>query len=145
MRILRQQTDGTAAATGKLMHEMVKNFYLDMAPYAHYSLEEVFNIIKNIPFREDPPDEETIMRPALTLACRGYGGDCDDKAIAMAAYCYLKQIPYRFIAVRKYGEKSLHHVYTECYIQNKWIHADCTYNFNVLGREREQYAEYVII
>lgn len=127
------------------MHRMVETYYRDMLPYAHLSLEQVYDIIKSLPFRPDPETNETLMRPAYTMLMLGTGGDCDDKSIALAAYCRLVGIPYRFIAVRRADQKTLHHVFLECYIRNKWIHVDPTYRFNTLGREREPYAEYVLI
>lgn len=138
-------TDGKAKTTGILMHRMVETYYRDMLPYAHLSLEQVYDIIKALPFRPDPENNETLMRPSYTMLMLGTGGDCDDKSIALASYCRLVGIPYRFIAVRRADQKTLHHVFLECYIRNKWIHVDPTYRFNTLGREREPYAEYVLI
>lgn len=147
MRVSHVLTNGLAVETGKLMRRMVDDFYLDMAPYAHLSLPDVFNLIKNLPFRNDPDDEETLMRPLYTMNMQGPGGDCDDKAIALASYFKLTATPWRFVAVRRPEKKDLHHVYTEYYnsISGRWIPADPTYGFNVLGREREKYAERVII
>jgi len=145
MQIKYIETDGRAISTGPLMHDMVRRYYTDMEPYAHLSLFEIFDLIKNIPFRPDPPDVETLMRPSYTLNCQGTGGDCDDKSIALASWAYLKKIPYRFVAVRRPDKKDLHHVFPELYILGKWVHADPTYSFNTLGREREFYAERVII
>ena len=141
--------DGFAKTTGNYMRAMVDKYYKDMAPYASLSLIEVYNLIKNIPFRPDPDDAEVLMRPMYTMNSLGYGGDCDDKAIALASYCRLFYIPYRFVAVRDASKKMLHHVYLECYITNRyakgWIVLDPTYNFNRFGRERKKYAEYVFI
>lgn len=138
-------TNGEARKTGGLMREMVEKYHRDMLPYAHLSLPQVYNLIKSIPFRPDPPDAETLMRPFYTMNGLGTGGDCDDKSIALASYCRLLGIPYRFVAVRRADEKLLHHVYLECYIADRWVHADPTYRFNRLGRERETYAEYVFM
>lgn len=144
-------TDGSAKATGRLMHRMVCMYHDDMLPYIHYSLPEIFSIIASIPYRPDPPDE-TIQRPFYTMARLGSGGDCDDKAIALASWALLTtppdpytRIPYRFIAARNPGRESLHHVYTEIYTEGRYIPADCTYNFNALGRDRVKYAEKRII
>lgn len=145
MQVTSVETNGKADITGTLMHEMVDRYYLDMLPYAHLSLNEAFELVKNIPFRPDPLDEETLMRPSYTMSMQGWGGDCDDKAIALAAYCKLVGIPYRFVAVRRADQPCLHHVFVECYIRGMWVHADPTYRFNTLGRERERYAEYAII
>lgn len=90
-------------------------------------------------------DEEVLQRPYFTVNGMGKGGDCDDKAIAMASWAYLNGIPYRFIAVRRPDRKSLHHVFTELYIGNRWVAADCTYSINRFGCERENYAERVVL
>lgn len=145
MNVMRVQTDGRAISTGVLMHKMVDTYYQDMLPYSHMSLQEVFDYIKSLPFRPDPETEETLMRPAYTMNGQGWGGDCDDKCIALASYCRLMGIPYRFVAVRRADHADLHHVICNVYINGEWVHADPTYSFNTLGRERERYAEYVII
>lgn len=138
-------TDGHAVSTGPRMHDMVRRFYGDMLPYASMTLPEVFNFIKSIPFRDDPADEEVLQRPYYTINGLGRGGDCDDKAIALASWAYLHGIPYRFVAVRRADMPYLHHVYPELYINGIWMHADATYSINTLGCEREPYAERVVI
>lgn len=145
MNTTYQHTDGSPKATGKLMVDMVEKYHEDMLPYAHISPGDVFSIIAYIPFREDPQDSETLMRPLYTMQSKGSGGDCDDKAIAYASYCRCVGIPYRFVAVRRADFKYLHHVYTDIKIKNRWIHADCTYNFNCFGSPREKYAEYLVV
>ncbi len=139
------ETNGQATVTGRYMKAMVDTYHRDMLPYVHMSLSEVFDIVKSLPFRDDPPEEETLMRPLYTMNGMGSGGDCDDKSIALASYCKIVGIPYRFIAVRRWDYPCLHHVFVECYIANRWVHADPTYRFNTLGHEREQYEERVII
>lgn len=118
---------------------------MDMAPYGSLSLSDVFDIIKAIPFRPDPITEETLMRPLYTMNMQGSGGDCDDKSIALASYCQLTGIPWRFVAVRRFDRQSLHHVFLECYLYGRWINADPTYRFNTLGRQREPYVERHVI
>jgi hypothetical protein len=150
--VIRIKTNGRACETGPLMREMVNRYFLDMAPFAHYSLIEIFDFVKNIPYREDPPNEETLMRPYFTIHGHGWGGDCDDKAIVIASWAKLVLPPdpqtgrsYRFIAVRRADSDSLHHVYPEVFYKGEYIICDATYNFNRIGRLRENYAEYVII
>ena len=145
MKITTVQTNGKAVATAPYMHYMIKRYYRDMLPWADYSLQEIFDLIADLPFRPDPPTEEMLMRPNYTMSMRGLGGDCDDKAIAIASWAYLRGTPYRFVAVRKNGRNTLHHVYTELYINGRWITADCTYNINTLGHQREHYIEHVIL
>jgi transglutaminase-like putative cysteine protease len=144
MQVYKIITDGKAKSTGKIMYRIVDLYYMDMAPYASLSLIEIFDRIKNLPYRPDPVDIETLMRPAYTMNNQGTGGDCDCKALALASYAKLHKIPFRFIAIRRPGRNNLHHVALELYVCNRWLFCDPTYSFNVLGRKREE-AERVIL
>jgi transglutaminase-like putative cysteine protease len=139
------RTDGKAKSTWPLMHLMVRKYHKDMIPYTYLTLTEIYEKIKCLPYRADPVDLETLMRPKYTMEMRGYGGDCDDKAIALASWAYCMNIPYRFLAVRKKDKKNLHHVYPELYISGRWVTCDPTYSFNCLGRTNDEYVEKVII
>lgn len=144
MKVYKIVTDGAAKTTGAIMKKVVETFYKDMLPFAHLSLLQVFDIIKRLPYRPDPLTTETLMRPCHTMQMRGTGGDCDDKAIALAAYARLFNIPYRFIAIRRANRKNLHHVAVELYTNNRWLFCDPTYSFNTIGRKRDE-AERLII
>jgi transglutaminase-like putative cysteine protease len=144
VKVFHVLTDGKAKTTGKLMRQVVELYYQDMAPYASLSILEIFDRIKNLPYRPDPVCVETLMRPAHTMNMRGTGGDCDCKAIALASYARLYKIPFRFIAIRRIGRKTLHHVALELYVNNEWMFLDPTYRFNVAGRTREE-AERVVL
>jgi len=127
------------------MYRMASAWKQDMAPHASLSLSEVFNLLKAIPYRPDPPDEEYLMRPFYTLRGLGAGGDCDDKAIASGAWANLNGLGFRFVAVSRSLEKPLHHVYTEMYIGGRWLTFDPTYSFNVLGRPMCEYPKRVVL
>jgi hypothetical protein len=128
-----------ARQTGKIMHQMVRQFSMDMAPYASMSLPEIYDKIKRLPFRHDPPGTEVVKRPYYTMRGIGAGGDCDDKCVALASWARLNSIPYRFIGTgrKKPGQKKrkilLSHVLCQLYINGGWLWADPTYGFNVLG------------
>lgn len=145
MNISRIETNGKASATGPLMRQMVYRYCHDMAPYINYTPMEMFKMVKDIPFNPDPPGFETLQRPRYTINQCGTGGDCDDKTIMVACWAHLKNIPFRFVAVRKQGRKILHHVYPELYINGRWMPFDATYNFNIMGQEKRGYVEKVII
>jgi hypothetical protein len=119
------------------MKKMVNKYYEDMAPYASLSLTEIFEKIASLPFNPDPDNIELLKRPYYTMHRIGPGGDCDDKAIAMASWAKLTGIPWRFVGTgrKKPGKKRilLSHVYTELYILGEWLNCDCTYSFNILG------------
>lgn len=144
MKVYKIVTNGSALSTGAIMREVVEKYHRDMLPYSSCSLLQIFDLIKALPFRPDPEDTETLMRPSHTMAMRGTGGDCDDKAIALASWARLMQIPYRFIAMRRPGRKTLHHVAVELYTHNRWLFCDPTYSFNVIGRTRDE-AERLIL
>jgi len=144
MKIYTFNTNGSAVSTGALMRKVVETYYRDMLPYASYSMLEVFDRIKKLPFRPDPVTTETLMRPSHTMNMRGTGGDCDDKAIALASWARLFSIPYRFVAIRRHGRKFLHHVAVELYTHSRWLFLDPTYSFNTIGRKRDE-AERLIL
>lgn len=144
MNINRLTTDGKAVSTGKLMREVVEKHYRDMAPYASLSLIQVYNLIKSLPYRPDPEHAETLMRPRYTMNMQGYGGDCDDKVIALASWARLRNMPYRFVAIRRPERKNLHHVSLELYIKDRWVHFDPTYRFNMYGVKRPE-AERIVM
>jgi transglutaminase-like putative cysteine protease len=129
-----------ALYTGELMHQMAEKYKFDMAPHADLSVIEVFDLIKSIPFSPDPNLKELLKRPYYTLKQIGPGGDCDDKAIALAAWAILTTTPYRFLGVGRrvkgqpfFSKTRLTHVFTQLYILGDWLTADATYNFNILG------------
>ncbi len=117
----------------------------DMAPYASLSMNELFSLLKNIPFNADPNDTELLQRPFYTLNQLGRGGDCDDKAICVGAWCHLNKLPFRFLAVSMEPGRELHHVLTEIFYRGKWIEFDPTYNFNVLGRPLKAYTKRMLL
>lgn len=127
------------------MYRMASAWKQDMAPYASMSAAQVFNLLRLIPYRPDPPDVEFLQRPLHTIRMTGQGGDCDDKAIAAGSWAHLNGIPYRFVAVSRFPDRPLHHVYAEMYIGTRWIAFDPTYSFNVLGRPMCEYPQRVVL
>lgn len=120
----------------------------DMLPYVTLNLQELFDLLRSIPFNADPEDMELLQRPWYTLNEAGAGGDCDDKMICVGAYCHLRNIWFRFVAVSRGTDpekEPLHHVLVQMYIQKQWQIFDPTYAFNVLGRPDSVYPQRVIL
>lgn len=95
MNIYHIKTDGKAKSTGKVMRDMVEKYYRDMAPYASLSVVRMYDMIKNLPYRPDPDEVETIMRPLYTMTMRGYGGDClseDTRLLTVKGYSPISRI-----------------------------------------------------
>lgn len=135
MKIGKVLLTGGARQTGREMHRLADQYAFDMAPWASIPYTVMFRRIANLPFKEDPEGHELVQRPAYTMRS---GGDCDDKAIAFAAWANLNRIPYRFCAIgtKKPGmfKIPLTHVFAECKIGMIWVPCDCTYAFNIIGR-----------
>jgi hypothetical protein len=137
--------------TGKLMRELSVRYANDVSMFAHLSIIEFYDMVKNIPYKEDPKKVEFLQRPYYTLNQRGKGGDCDDKCIVMGAYLALAGIPFRFVAYGKKADGRLHHVIVEALITNdnntqgKWVHLDPTYSYNTIGVPLHQYQKRLVI
>jgi len=140
MKITKTMLTGGVKQTGAVMHRLVEDYFLDMTPFISEPVTEVFRLIANIPFLADPEGHELVQRPKFTFQ---FGGDCDDKAVAMAAYLKLRGIPYRFRAVgvkRPYKRIiPLTHVWVEGRIGDSWVVLDCTYSHNVYGQQTVEY------
>jgi len=152
MKLSKVILTGGPKQTGEQMKWLVNEYFRDMAPWASCSMLEIFNKIKKIPFVFDPVRkekdpktgkiekvrQELLKRPKFTMEMIGPGGDCDDKAIAMASWAKLNGLPWRFVAVgRKRPDMRtipLTHVFAEVKILDSWIPCDCTYAFNNLGQ-----------
>lgn len=117
----------------------------DMAAYASMSMSELFDFLKKIPFNADPLDTELLQRPFYTVNQLGRGGDCDDMAICVGAWCHLNRLPFRFLAVSMNPDGVLHHVLTEIFYRGSWIEFDPTYAFNVLGRPLKPYTKRLLL
>ncbi len=131
--------------TASEMYRLAYAWKEDMAPFASLSLPELFDRLKNLPWRADPEGTELLQRPWYTMNQVGLGGDCDDKAIAVGAYCHLAGFPFRFVAVSRSPNSDLHHVYTEIMIKGSWLIFDPTYAYNVLGRPMGDYAKRLVL
>jgi len=130
------------------MKRLAVQYAKDVSPYASMSVNEFYEKVKNIPYRFDLDSQgnltEIVQRPLYTLNGQGFGGDCDDKAICMGAWAYLNGLPFRFKAVGKKLNGSLHHVFAEIYLNNEWLVCDATYPFNTLGQTLSNYQKVVV-
>lgn len=131
--------------TASNMYRIAYAWKDDMAPYASLNLQELFDLLKNIPFNADPNETELLQRPFYTLNQLGKGGDCDDKAICVGAWCHLNHFPFRFLAVAMAPATELHHVLTEIQVNGRWMEFDPTYNFNVMGRPLSAYTKRLLL
>lgn len=95
---------------------------------------EVFNFIKNLPYKPDPKNIEFLSRPEFSIWRKDLPRDCDDKTLIGVCYFELKNIPYRIVISGK--DIKPHHIYLEYLdkFKNTWIPFDATYPKNIFGK-----------
>lgn len=95
---------------------------------------EVFNFIKNLPYKPDPKNIEFLSRPEFSIWRKDLPRDCDDKTLIGVCYFELKNIPYRIVISGK--DIKPHHIYLEYLdeFKNTWVPFDATYSKNIFGK-----------
>lgn len=86
-------------------------------------------------FVNDPVDTEWVQSPRVTLNLKA--GDCDDRAVLLAAGLASIGIPSQFkvVAANPRFPDTFSHVYVEAQIAGQPVPMDPTYPFNTLGTE----------
>ena len=112
---------------GALMRLCVEMFAEDVRPVAHFSIQEIFDHVANLPYIADANwlgnKKEAVTRPARFGELRGL--DCKKKAIYVACWARLNGFPFRFIAVDDTGG-GISHVFADVYYRGGWVTMDCT-------------------
>jgi hypothetical protein len=96
------------------------------------SLENYFNLVKNIPYRRDRSPKEVVLRPAYVFMLAKQGMDCKKKSIVCGAFCKLNGIDYRAVGSSRRPDKKIHHIFIETKIDGKFLPMDATYSHNKL-------------
>ena len=94
-------------------------------PFDELELLEAFDVIRNIPYKQDKAPVEILARPLYIN--NDTGADCKKKSILMASYLRLNRYPYRFVAVSSMPDRKVHHVFTQALINGQWRNLDPTY------------------
>jgi hypothetical protein len=92
------------------------------------SLQEFFNLVKDIPYRRDPRPVEVVARPYYLFKHRNLGIDCKKKTIAMASYLKANGIPYRLIGSSNRPDRKIHHIFPQALIDGEFKNVDATYS-----------------
>jgi transglutaminase-like putative cysteine protease len=95
-----------------------------------------FNAVKNgVTFVNDPVRTEWLQSPRVTLNLRA--GDCDDRAVLLAAGLAAIGITSQFkvVGLNRRFPDDFSHVYVEAVINGRLVPMDPTYLFNTLGSE----------
>lgn len=124
--------------TGAAMHRLIRMYSGDVRkimvsngkttlPFSELSVQEAFDLVKNIPYRQDNAPIEVISRPSILMRNSNTGLDCKKKSILISSYLHNRGIPYRLIASSKRPDGSIHHVFPQMRFGNRWLNMDATY------------------
>ncbi|HMV45757.1 MAG TPA: hypothetical protein PK079_26360 [Leptospiraceae bacterium] len=87
---------------------------------------QLYNYVRDLPYKSDPVNQETVSRFLYTKNYDFPIRDCDDKTVPLVSYAILKKIPVRVVVC---GEiETPHHVYPEIFFGDSWLPADATYD-----------------
>lgn len=113
---------------------IMRNFSQDyLKPFDKWSLQKVYNYIRNLPYVKDPENVPISDNDNIELVKSPYamimtnGGDCDDKATLFGAILHRRGIRYRMAIVQGPGTDTYHHVFPEIFLGGKWWPVDPTY------------------
>jgi len=125
--------------TAREMYYLVNKYYNDLEkckirldgktiPLTELTLCQIFNLVKNIPYRRDTKPVEIVSRPKIIIKNRRFGMDCKKKGILLGAYLKSNNIPYRFTSISRKPSGRIHHVFPQVYINGQWRNLDATYS-----------------
>lgn len=120
----------------RLMRMLTNDHRRDVLPYQNYSLERFFTLVKNLPYdAHEYKRGEILKRPRITLK---EGGDCDDKAIAMAAFLatFPSKMPcafQQFFITADFGAGEAHVFNGLLCSRHQWFYIDATYKKNKIN------------
>ena len=117
------------------MVRLVKTYCKDIGNRAKWPIVRFFDFVRNLEYRADPFNNETISRPALLLQDNWPARDCDDKSILLASWCQCNGVPWKFVAKSDRQDRRLHHVYVMACFNGKWKTLDATYKKCQFGAE----------
>lgn len=133
--------------TARRIKHLIETFYTDLnniffqkgkklLPLSKLTLQEYFNLVKNIPYRKDPRPYEVTARPYYIFKHYKLGMDCKKKAVAMGAYLRMKNFKYRAIGSSSRPDHRVHHIYFQYFdtTDHTWKNADATYNYYFLNQ-----------
>lgn len=100
--------------TAQEMRRLTLQYWGDLGPWLDAPFISFFNFVCALPYREDPPEVETVSRPLYLLDESYEPRDCDDKAVLIASWLHGHGLPVRFVGVSTLQNKELCHVFSEC-------------------------------
>ena len=102
-----------------------------LVPLSGLPLNEYFNIVKSLPYRQDIAPFEVVARPRSIIANSMSGVDCKKKGVLMLSYLYNRfgnRIPARLVSVSTRPDRKIHHVLPQIKLNGRWQNLDATYS-----------------
>lgn len=124
--------------TVSVLFKMAREFRNDLREFPKLaSVRSLYDYVRDLPYVADPPGMEFLSRPAYTLWQEWTGPrDCDDKTLAIGAWCELFQYPWRVVCAGESlnPDQNPHHIYPEIKLGGEWTPADATYERCEFGK-----------
>lgn len=128
--------------TANKIKSIIERYYTDLCDIvlsgkrlSDYSLNEIFNYTKNVPYLEDKRGIELVGRPKRLLSLPFL--DCKKKTILLCSWAKCNNISYRLVGSSQNKNGNIHHIFPQFYLQDNWINIDGTYNTNKIGDTKE--------
>ena len=132
--------------SGDRIYESAK-YFQDLGKYLDLGLNDFFNFVRTIPYKEDTNGIEVTSRPKYLITQKPFKGlDCKKKAILMGAWFNAHNIPWRLVAVSERDDNEIHHVFTQAQLEGEWRNVDPTYSdFKIFeGKPAVTYGELLL-
>lgn len=124
----------------KLIYNFSSDVYLinvDGRSLGNVSINEAYNFVKNLPYKEDLNGEflGRILK-IWKLYTNKYlsGFDCKKKSLFLGCYAKVNDIPFKFKVVSSNKNKEPHHIFPVFYLNNNEVPVDATYWYYRFGK-----------
>ncbi len=125
--------------TGKGMYDIIEKYHTDLdriytrkgirlVPLSRLLLTEIFNKVRDIPYRRDIKPIEVVARPKHIWKHKKMGMDCKKKALMIASWLKRNNYPYRLVSSSRKRNRKIHHVFPQAFLGNGWRNVDATYS-----------------
>jgi len=129
-------TDTTIAAMRKMVHD----YYGDLAEYADWTLDDFFDLVKNLPYKMEEVGwgAQILQRPNFTLRRLVPVVACANKAILISSFLTMHGIKNGFVVTANSKNANFSHVFNWAEFGNSGVKVfiDATYPQNVIYREK---------
>lgn len=121
------------------MKTLVREFRADVAPFAFLSIEDFFDIVKNLPYKMESPSlgMQILQRPKFTLQRKVNVVACANKAILISSFLTNLGIPNGFVISANKATENYGHVFNWARLFGNRVFIDATYPENEIFREKK--------